>query len=364
MRNTRIFIAWAITALSAGPVTAHAQARVQVQGRDTLALGRVTVGGRLHTQLATSSVEGTTSDVFIRRARVTVDVGAVCPAGGSCFLDARVMPDFAGGRTALQDAYVRLNVDRALRVSFGQFKRAFSTFELSSSTDLPIVERDGRVDGVDLCAGVGGVCTFSRLTERLGFDGRDVGLRLEGRLGGRASYLGTVTNGEGLNTPDVNEGKSFSGRLDLEAVDGVAVGLFGGVHDHPGAVQDDTDYGVAFGADVELGGWRDGFHLLGALSTGDNWRAGPDARFVAAQALISYYVPLDRPRLAGVEPLFRVGWADPDDDARDDAGLVLTPGVMVYVLGKNAVSANVDVYAPSGAADTEWSLKLQTYVYF
>ncbi len=64
-----------------------------------------------------------------------------------------------------------------------------------------------------------------------------------------------------------------------------------------------------------------------------------------------------------VEPLARVSWADPDADADDDAGLLLTPGLLAYVGGRNKIGANVDVYSPQGG-ETEWSLKVQTFLHF
>ena len=320
----------------------------------------VTVGGRLHVQYATSSVDETVDDLALRRARIRLDIRV------NDFLDARLQPDFAGGATALQDAYVRLSFDPAFQVSLGQFKRAFSTYELASSTDLPMVERDGRIEGVDGCPGVGSVCSFSRLTEALAFDGRDTGLRFEGSLGEDFSYMATVTNGEGINTGDVNDGKSFSGRL-AYGTGGLTVGGFVGVHDHVVAPEDeieDTEYSTSLGVDVELGTWRDGFHLVGALARGDNWEAGPDASFTSLQGLASFYVPVGSPRLAGWEPMLRVSWADADDSVDDAGGLLVTPGFTLYISGKNGLATNVDIYSPSGDGDTEWSLKVMTLFYY
>lgn len=320
----------------------------------------VTVGGRLHVQYATSSVDETVDDLALRRARIRLDIRV------NDFLDARLQPDFSGGSTALQDAYVRLAFAPAFRVSLGQFKRAFSAFELASSTDLPMVERDGRIEGVDGCSGVGRLCSFSRLTEGLSFDGRDTGLRFDGALGGGLSYMGTVTNGEGINKGDVNDGKSFSGRLSY-GVGRLTVGGFAALHDHVVTSEDeveDTEYSSSFGVDVEVGSWREGFHLVGALAHGENWKAGPDASFTSLQGLASLYMPLESPRLAGWEPMLRISWADADDTVDDGGGLLVTPGLTLYVSGKNGLATNVDIYSPSGDGDTEWSLKVMTLFYY
>lgn len=320
----------------------------------------VTVGGRLQVQYRTSSVEDAVEEVFVRRARIRVDIRA------TEWIDARMEPDFAGGDATLQDAWVRFSLDPALRISMGQFKRAFSAFELASSTDLPIVERDGRVPGVGSCPGVGGTCSFSRLTEGLGFDGRDVGLRVDGALGDDFSYLATLTNGEGVNRPEVNPGKSVSGRLVYTAAGGVRVAGFLGVDDRldeedgaPG-----SEYAGAGGVDVEVGTWRSGFHLLAGVVRGGNRAAGPDQSFTTVQALASWYRPTDHPRIAGVEPLLRVSWADPLSEGGGGTATLVTPGVMVYFAGKNGLSANVDIHAPPGDGDTEWSFKLMSYLFF
>ena len=349
---TRTAIVGLILAATLCP-PAPLDAQVEIGAR----AARLTVGGRLHTQYASSSVDGAVEHVFVRRARITVDMALGEIVRG------RVMPDFAGGETALQDAYLLLDLDEAFTTSFGQFKRAFSNFELNSSTDLPTVERDGRIPGLSHCAGVGGVCTFSRLTQKLKFDERDVGVRVAGQLGGRLEYMATLTNGEGINTADVNDGKSFSVRLATTAAEGMTVGVFGGLHDYLDG-DDETRRAGAAGADVELGSFRSGFHLLAAAVAGENWLAGEEAGFRTAQALVSYYLPSGSETIEGLEPLLRASWGDPDDDGEEDSGFLLTPGVFLYVQGKNALGANLDWYSPAGEADAEWSLKLQAYLYF
>ncbi|MGD2068712.1 MAG: porin [Gemmatimonadota bacterium] len=321
----------------------------------------LTVGGRLHTQLQMSSVDGAATDVAFRRARIRVDIEI------SDFLDVRLNPDFAGGETELKDAWARLDFGDAFRLSMGQFKRAFSIFELSSSTDLPIVERDGRIEGLSACPGVGGACSFSRLTEKLRFDGRDQGLRVDGAAwDGRFSWLATLTNGEGSNTGDVNDAKSISWRVTWQT-GSVRVGAFGAVQDHEVPLEiggTDTDWAEAGGVDVEVGTWRDGLHLIGAAVVGDNWLAGPGVDFTTVQLLGSHYTSLGGARIEGIEPLFRASWTDTGTASEDAGGLLLTPGVMLYFAGKNGVSFNMDTYTPRGAGDTEVSFKIQTYLYF
>lgn len=333
----------------------------ELRGQDIVSrASNITVGGRLQTQLSTSSVDAAENDFLIRRGRLTFDVGLTDR------LDGRLQPEFGGGSASLKDAYLRLRLSPEIRISVGQFKRAFDLFELSSSTDLSLIERDGRVEGVGGCTGVGGVCTYSRLTEKLEFADRDLGVRLDGSRG-RVSWLATVTNGTGTGIPDENDAKSFSGRVGVALTDALTVSGQLAVHDYVSAT-DDGATAPAWSLDVQHGDWRDGFLLQAAVAGGENWRPLDEVEpldFFAAQAVASVYLPVgdEASLFRGVEPLARVSWADPDTATDDDAGVLFTPGLMLYVTGKNKIGANVDVYSPQGG-DTEWSLKLQTFLYF
>lgn len=336
----------------------NAQAQVEISARSA----DIRFGGRLHSQFATSSAEGgKTTDFFTRRARFTLDLSV------SDLLDARVQPDFGEGELVLKDAYFRLNLDPGFRISVGQFKRAFDIFQLDSSTDIVVVERTGRINGLSGCGGPGGVCTLSRFTEKLGYSDRDIGVKADGSIGERVSYLATLTNGTGTSGADENSGKSVAGRISLRLADAVSVSANVSRHDF---VRDDgdTDAGTAYGADLEIGGFRDGTHLQVGLIGGANWRldatpGGEIPRFLTGQAILSRYVPLESDQLAGVEPVARVSWGDPDRGASAGDGLLLTPGMFVYVAGKNRIGANLDIYQP-GSGPTEFSFKLQTYLYF
>ena len=323
---------------------------------------QVRFGGRLHFQFATSSAkDGKSTDFFTRRARFTIDVSV------SDLLDARVQPDFGGGELELKDAYFRLNVHPGFRLSAGQFKRAFDIFELDSSTDIVVVERTGRINGGSSCSGPGGTCALSRFTEKLAYSDRDIGFKADGAIGDRFSYMATLTNGTGTEGSDENSGKSLAGRISVAVADGVS--LSGNVSRHDFVRGDgDTGAATAYGADLEFGAFRSGTHLQIGVIGGANWRlAGPAGgeipRFLTAQAIVSRYVALEGGKFAGIEPVARVSWGDPDRGAMDDAGLLITPGVFLYVAGKNRIGANFDIYDP-GSLSRELSFKLQTYLYY
>ena len=341
----------------AGGLPGALAAQMEISARDA----PVRFGGRLHSQFATSSAAGGKSaDFFTRRARFTIDVRV------SPLLDARIQPDFGGGKLDLKDAYFRLSFDRALRLSMGQFKRAFDVFELNSSTEMVVVERTGRIDGVDECAGPGGVCSLSRFTEKLGYSDRDVGVKADGSIGGRVGYMVTLTNGTGGSGPDENSGKSLAARLSLRLASSVELSGNVSRRDYVD-VDGGTAAATAYGGDLKIGGFRDGSHLQVGVVRGANWRhpssSGQMARFLAWQAVASRYFPLEDSPLAAIEPMVRLGGGDPDLDANLDAGLIVTPGLFVYVKSRNRIGANLDVY-DSGSGARSHSFKLQTYLYY
>jgi hypothetical protein len=325
------------------------------QPRPTLILS-----GELNPQYAVSSVAADPGSVFLRRARLNAQLVL------SPLVDGYFQAELAasGGGAQLRDAWVRYSVSPMLRLSIGQFKRAFDLFELDSFTDLSLVERDGRVGGVDTCAGVGGICSYSRFTERLGFSNRDLGLRLEGAHGA-VGWLATVTNGPGQDVPEENHAKSASGRLTVALGDGVALGGQLAVHDYLDA-SDATHHASAWAADVRWGEFRRGLLVQAAVTGGDNWRnadaQGDGTRFFAVQGMAAWYAPVSGERFAAVEPLLRLSWGDPDTAASRDDGLLVTPGFMVYVSGKNKVGFNLDVWSPREGG-TEVSLKIQSFLH-
>ena len=319
----------------------------------------LTVGGRVHAQYQASSVETADNSFFIRRARLLVD------AELNDFFSGRVQADFAGGGAELLDAYVRLDFTDDVSLYGGQFKRSFDLFELASSTDLSIIERDGRVAGYSECTGVGSICSYSRLLEALGYAGRDTGLKIEGGSGSVALQA-SLTNGTGVGSPDENDAKSFAGRASLSVADNVVVSANVGVRDYLDSV-DESANAIAWGGDVQVGTWRDGLLLQGAVVTGDNWlsRDGSDdpATFTTLQLSASYYMPLESARFAGLEPVGRVSVSDPDGDTDEDGGTLLTPGLMLYVTGRNKIGVNLDYYIPQ-TGDDVYSVKFQAFLYF
>jgi hypothetical protein len=319
----------------------------------------LTLGGRLHGRFQASSVEEADNSFFIRRARIRLD------AEFGEFLDARLQTDFAGGRATLLDAWIRFDITDGVSVYGGQFKRSIDVFELSSSSNLSIIERDGRVGGYDECTGVGLVCSYGRLMEALLFSGRDQGLKVTGTSGSFAIEA-SLTNGRLVGMVDDNDAKSFSGRASLTLMEDVVVSGNVGVHDYLDPF-DESANAIAWGGDVQVGTWRDGFLMQGAVVTGDNWRSldgsGDPGAFTTFQVVASYYHPTDLGNFGAIEPLARLSFADPDGDIDEDGGTLITPGLMLYVSGRNKIGVNLDYYMPQ-TGDSVYSVKFQSYLYF
>jgi phosphate-selective porin OprO/OprP len=130
------------------------------------------------------------STFILRRVRPTVE--------GTLFklVDFRIMPDFGGGTTVLQDAYIDLKLSTAFKVRAGKFKSPIGLERLVSGTEMPFIER--------------GLPTSIA-------PNRDVGIMAFGDvLANRLSWAAGVSNGvaDGASSDtDVREGKDVVARI-------------------------------------------------------------------------------------------------------------------------------------------------------
>ena len=160
------------------------------------------------------------ADTFlIRRARPIFE--------GTVFkiFDFRIMPDFGGGTTVLQDGYVDGRFLPELKLRVGKFKTPFGIERLQSATDIRFVER--------------------ALPNNL-VPNRDVGAQLFGDLFGESvSYAAGIFNGvadAGSGDLDDFSEKDFAGRLfalpfkatEIEALEGLGLGVAGTIGNREG----------------------------------------------------------------------------------------------------------------------------------
>ncbi|MGC4027803.1 MAG: porin [Steroidobacteraceae bacterium] len=148
-------------------------------------------------------------------------------------VDYRIMPDFAGGKTVLQDAYIVARFKPAFALTAGKFKSPIGLERLQGDTDTRFIER--------------------ALPDKL-IPNRDIGVQLGGDLlNGRLSYQIAYLNGsadggssDGNTSPDAdnNDDKDYALRLfalpfrDSQwfALRGLGLGIGGSTTDQNGQV--------------------------------------------------------------------------------------------------------------------------------
>lgn len=123
------------------------------------------------------------------------------------YFDFKIMPDFGGGTTVLQEAYFDAKFHPALQVRMGKFKTPFGLERLQSARDLEFVER-------------------SQVTNLA--PNRDLGIHLFGNLsGGKINYAAGVVNGVadgGSSDGDTGQSKDFVARFFVKPIRGFGAG--------------------------------------------------------------------------------------------------------------------------------------------
>jgi phosphate-selective porin OprO/OprP len=135
------------------------------------------------------------SQFLVRRARPIVE------GTFDGFVDFRFTPDFGGGKTTIQDAYIAARFDPAFVLTAGKFKAPVGLERLQLDQDLRFIERSLASDLIP---------------------NRDIGLEVSGQALGAVNYALAVTDGvaDGLSaennpTPDQddNDDKDVAARV-------------------------------------------------------------------------------------------------------------------------------------------------------
>ena len=349
---------WHPGRLSAGLLLALILGAESAQGQTTYPNVKLT--GRLQEQFYYFGNEdyaatvGPQSNLFTRRARIEAR-GQI-----SENVAVYIQPSFEGGRNLsgvvttctgtpltcrttgrsglrLRDAYIDVRFSPeaskgALYLRGGQEKRPFSRYELTSSTNLPSIERG---------AGPGLLPRASNdLFGSAGFLSHDVGasVRYEYKLDDTRLVtlkLGAY-NGQGESLNDVNNKKSFGARGTFAVTSKLDVGASWFAHDAIVTVDgspDSTFTNYAFDIDASWGKPGDeGLYALAEYLHGNDASA---SKFTmqGVQALAAYNIRMTSPTswLYAVEPALRIDIADPNTDAEDDAATTLTAVVGIYM---------------------------------
>ncbi len=345
--------------------------------------------GRIHIQYNTTSITegdlvepGSTRTPLIASSTFEtrrIRLAAAIDAGNG--VTAMIEPDFAGARVSLRNVWVNLELDSAVALRIGSFKRPFGLMSLTSSTVIPLIERGVRIRGSHDAFGIsddeqarallstldGDVLLGEEqeLLDRMGYQGYDLGMALHGTRG-RLGYMVGLFNGTGPDARDETDGKGVSGRVSWDlASSALPITLGTGFSYQEKALAGaETADGVAFEVDAELGAFqRPGLHVLAEAVTGDNLASGE--RFLAGQIATTWFVPVRGRNIEGVEPAGRISWGDPDRTIEGDEGLLLTPGINLYFAGRNRLALNWDVFVPNGDRfETLHALRAQASVAF
>lgn len=382
MRTVRAVLLGVGAALAAAP----ASGQVAVKSR----AAEITVGGRVQLQGRTSScssfpipessacVEDVPAvDWFLRRVRLEVT------ARFNDWIEGRIQPEFGEiDRVVLRDAYGRLTLNPAARLTVGNFKRPFDGFQLISSTQILTIERDIDIPGVPGLT----AASFDELTTRFNLSEWDVGIMLDGGTADdRLHYwIGTFNGNSPEENEDLNTEKQFVGRLQYSLAAGempLRIAAAAAYTDVPFARASGELAGRFFSAYelfAQLGDFDGGLHLqAGYLFTGNplqnraglpvQLEAGEEfARARAWQAVASYRIPVRRHFFVkAVEPVFRATGADPNTALADDESWGVTGGVQLFFEGRNKVALNWDfAFFGEDSLRGENSFKVQYQFHF
>ena len=340
-------------ALGFAPTTAAAQDGISIES-DAI---EIKIGGRVQTQFnTTTSLTEAPSEMILRRARLELDVKINDVVSGT------VRPEFAAGDVALRDAYLKLTFSPAFQILTGQAYKPFSLLEQTSSTRILPVERGVRVRGVD-------AMDEYAIINDLEYSDRDIGVQVMGQpaflpLG--FTYQGGIFRGPLHGASTVEDSYQYAARVTVQPIDVVRVGAGWSSRDFVSLPLDEADpfdRGHAFELDLEVGAYAPGLHLLGEIAFGD---ADPDtdADFFGTQGWLGWRSERLSSVISGVEPIFRASYGE----MGDLSATLFTPGLNVYLGGRNRVMVNYDFVLRDDPldpdADNEGSFKAQFQLAF
>ncbi len=333
----------------------------------------VRVTGRLQSQFYYFGNEdytastGSKSNFFIRRARIEARVAM------NEYIIAYIQPSFEGGRAAasssctstldtlantvttrctngnggirLRDAWIDVRLSKpeaptAFTVRFGQEKRPFSRYELTSSSNLPSMERG---------AGRGLLAVQSNdIFGSAGLLSHDVGVsgRVERKLdatGRMVSLVAGIYNGRGESLNDNNNAKSFGIRASADVWSKLSVG--GAYFSRDQIIGADSAFrNKGYGVDAQ---WskvgEPGLFVLAEVLSGEQANAAR-TKMLGIQGVAAYNIRTSSPTswLYAIEPSLRVDVADPNTDTDDDGATLITGSVAFYMSSRALLRVGVE----------------------
>ncbi|CAN5655426.1 hypothetical protein BH23GEM6_BH23GEM6_12170 [soil metagenome] len=318
----------------------------------------IEIAGRVQTQINTTSAESEPAmEMLLRRVRLEARVRV------NELVSGRVQPDFAGDRVSLKDAYLRLDFAPQLQMIAGKAHRPFSLIEQVSSVRVLPVERGVRLRGVsaqDQYAIVSG----------LAYSDRDVGVQLLGSFADlpfRPGYQAGFFAGPLQRQVGNENSYQLAARATIQPVERLRLGAAVSRRDFARPAPDrpsgwHLDQGSAYSLDLQYGSFAPGLHLIGEIAFGDFDPFAGDS-FQGAQGWLAYRTA-PQGRVSAIEPIFRASYGSVhrgDPLVPDPGGLLLTPGINLYLGGLNRVMLNYDLWDPleTGRREGGWKMQFQ-----
>ena len=376
-RPLRLLCAGALALVSAAPALSAQAPNIRVSGRI-----------QAHYRMASGDSTANFNDAAvnngfeIRRLRIQADVRF----GDNIAMV--IQPSFEMGSLRMRDAYLRVGLARSLGLTLGQEKSPFQRYELTSSNTLPSIERGVRI------LGLSGREAMNDLLFNNGYVSHDLGAALDWAAPqNRLAVKVGVQNGSRESTPDVNNSKSVFARATgvvlTNADDQPTLQVGGSFAARDRAVcstctgtvayfPDSSLRATAFGLDLEWGGFRPGLHVIADFATGDNVPTGArinsgrntgnvrntaDSNVVTFRAvhLVGAWRFLtsgaDTRLVQMIEPALRIDYTDPNTDASDDEGILVTPAINVHFTNTVILRAGLDFYRYKDGAGTSRSAR-------
>lgn len=370
-----------VALLCAIPAVAQAQApTIQVQGR-------IQVQYRYSSGDSSGNYnDALVSNIFeVRRLRIQSNVRF----GDN--INLVIQPSFEMGALRMRDAFLRVGLSPRLGITMGQEKSPFQRYELTSSNNLLSIERGVRVLRLSNSEGLNDVLVQN------GYGSHDLGVFADyASAENKITLKAGVQGGSRESATDVNNAKSFFARGTATVMTNtdnqpmLQVGASFGSRDRAicqtpatGATcttyfADSSKRTTAFGLDAEWGGFRPGLHVIADFASGKtvpfgnrvatgrntaNLRTTADSalRTFMGLSLIGAYrlntSGSDARVIRILEPALRVDYVDPNTDAGNNEGLLVTPVLNIYFANTTVLRAGFDFYSYKDATGTSRSAK-------
>ena len=327
-------------------------------------------GGLVQTQLNTTTVDTVAdeADLFLRRVRLEAGIRFGDLVSGV------IVPEFAAGGDAveLEEAFILLEFSPALQFLAGKADRPFGIVDALEASNILPVERAARIRGAE-------TLDLYNIHELVAYAGNSVGVQVLGepQIGsiGLSYAFGYFTGALGEEGAEPGRDiQQFAGRVSIQPAEKINLGaaltfrtFFQGADTLGNApASAPTERGSAYVLDAIYGSFEEpqpGFKALFEYSAGvlDPFT---ETDFSGFQSWLGYRTgPFGYP-FQGIEPLIRVSRGDVDGELSDFGGVLVTPGVNLYLgQGNHRLMLNYDFWNPE-EGDSEGSFKAQLQLAF